>query len=225
MDISDIGKVLSIPSRVHILNALMGGQALPAGELAYRAKVSNQTMSEHLSMLEKSGLISVRKCGRHRYYELADESAALLLELLAEFAPGVPIERSPRIPPRMCNARFCYNHLAGRVGVAVTDRLVERGALKPHGREYELEEQGINMLAIIGVEVSRLGPRNQNVYARQCLDWSERRPHVAGAIGTALAQRFLELGWITRHRDDRSAIITELGQAEFRKWLDIDTKE
>lgn len=224
MEISEIGRVLSIPSRVSILTALMGGQALPAGELAYRANVSNQTMSEHLSMLEKNGIVSVRKCGRHRYYELADEHAAALLEALAEYVVAAP-ERKARIPPRMCRARFCYNHLAGRVGVAVTERLVERGVLKHHGREYELNAEGTNMLAKVGVEIGKLGARYPQLYARQCLDWSERRPHVAGAIGKALAQRFLDLGWITRHPDDRSAIITELGQREFKNWLDIDTKE
>jgi DNA-binding transcriptional ArsR family regulator len=126
MELDEIGRVLSIPSRVHILNALMGGQALPAGELAYRAKVSNQTMSGHLGLLEKSGLLSVRKCGRHRYYELADENAALLLERLTAYIPRGNPSPNGRIPARMCDARFCYKHLAGRLGVALTERLVER---------------------------------------------------------------------------------------------------
>jgi DNA-binding transcriptional ArsR family regulator len=221
MELDEIGRVLSIPSRVHILNALMGGQALPAGELAYRAKVSNQTMSGHLGLLEKSGLLSVRKCGRHRYYELADENAALLLERLTEYIPRGNPSPNGRIPARMCDARFCYKHLAGRLGVALTERLVERKALRAHGRQYELDVKGAEIFAEVGLDIGTL-PQGARTIARQCLDWTERRPHVAGSIGSRLTQLFLDLDWIGRRRDDRSAIVTDAGRAAFKNWLNVE---
>jgi hypothetical protein len=178
-------------------------------------------MSGHLGLLEKSGLLSVRKCGRRRYYELADENAALLLELLAEYVPRANPGPDKRIPARMCDARFCYKHLAGRLGVAVTERLVERKALKAHGRQYELDIKGAGIFAQVGLDVETL-PQGARTIARQCLDWTERRPHAAGSIGSRLAQLFLDLDWIRRRRDDRSAIVTDAGRGAFKNWLDVE---
>jgi DNA-binding transcriptional ArsR family regulator len=224
MDLSEFGKILSVPSRVSILNALMSGEALPAGELAYRSGVSSQTMSEHLALLEKHQMISARKCGRHRYYELANENAAMLLEALGEFVPNISTKKFSGVPDRMCEARFCYKHLAGRLGVTVTNRLVEKNALNVQGRQYVFTPLCSAVLAEVGIDIS--GFQKGHVgNVRQCLDWTERRPHVAGAFGSALAERFLELGWIRRHRDDRSAIVTDVGRAGFHDWLGVGINE
>jgi hypothetical protein len=120
----------------------------------------------------------------------------------------------------MCDARFCYKHLAGRLGVALTERLVERKALRAHGRQYELDVKGAEIFAEVGLDIGTL-PQGARTIARQCLDWTERRPHVAGSIGSRLTQLFLDLDWIGRRRDDRSAIVTDAGRAAFKNWLDV----
>lgn len=200
------------PSRAAILEALMGGQALPASELAYRAGVTNQTASGHLAKLEAAGLVVVRKTGRHRYYALTGPAVAESLEVLMRVAPSARTARLPRgMTTEMRKARMCYDHLAGMLGVAVTIALERRGDLVPEGDDFALTPQGEDRLSAFGVDVSR-ARKARRAFARQCVDWSERRSHIAGALGAAIAHRLFDLGWIRRHPDNRSLTLTEEGR-------------
>lgn len=200
------------PSRAAILEALMGGQALPASELAYRAGVTNQTASGHLAKLEAAGLVTVRKTGRHRYYALTGPAVAESLEVLMRVAPTAKAAKLPRgMTTEMRTARMCYDHLAGMLGVAVTGALERRGDLAPDGDDFALTPQGEDRLSAFGVDI--LGARKaRRAFARQCIDWSERRPHIAGALGAAIAHRLIDLEWIRRHPDNRTLTLTDEGR-------------
>jgi DNA-binding transcriptional ArsR family regulator len=218
MNMSGMGKLLASSSRVEMLSALMGGQALPASELAYRARITNQTASGHLTLLEQAGLVKQRACGRHRYYELAAPGIAEMLEGFST-AFQLPLNiKNERVPDSLKKCRFCYDHLAGEVGVRITDTLVERGVLVPIEHDYHVPSEQPALFSGIGITLSDVR-RKKRHFSRQCIDWSERKSHVAGALGAALANRFLELGWISRTRDDRSAHITDNGKQSFKDWI------
>jgi DNA-binding transcriptional ArsR family regulator len=221
MHLAEIGKVLGSASRVKMLAALMGGKALPASELAYRARISSASASEHLSLLERSGLVTVRRCGRHRYYELKSEDIGRMLEEVAGISPELGKENFSAVPQGLRKARFCYDHLAGENGVKVTDGLVNRGVIAPSGKDYVLCSETPQPLLALGLDL-RAVRHTKRHFARQCIDWSERRPHVAGALGAAITSRMLELGWIARSRDDRSAQITDAGRAGLKEWLNLE---
>ena len=220
MTIADIGRLLSSDSRVRILSALMGGQALPASELAFRAGVSNPTTSEHLKALEGADLISGRKCGRHRYYEIKNAEVASSLETFSVLVGAVDQKRHRAIPERMVEGRFCYDHLAGRLGVSLTRRLCDCGALEVNGQEYTLAQANHPILGRLGIDSDRLKKERRRL-APQCIDWSERVPHVAGALGASLARSLTERGWISRHKDDRSIVLTDLGKTSLSSELGI----
>lgn len=220
MNIADMGKVLSSDSRVRILSALMGGQALPASELAFRAGVSNQTASEHLQMLEAASLISGRRCGRHRYYELKDPSVAQLLESFSVVFSAVEERSNAKVPERLRLGRFCYDHLAGRLGVALTRSMVASGALEVVERAYVVPSGSHPFFVNLGIDVDAVAKRRRHL-APQCIDWSERLPHLAGALGATVADRFLERGWITRCKDDRSVALTEIGKRTLSSDFDV----
>jgi DNA-binding transcriptional ArsR family regulator len=215
-------RLLGEPARAAMLVKLMGGRAFPAGQLALIAHVSPQTASEHLARLTEAGFITAHRHGRHRYYELANEEVAYAVEsLLVLSAPS----RAKVISPELGSieyARTCYAHLAGWLGVAVTDALQREGYLMPvqgrafavtdHGRAW-FEEQGISMTRAPGVGDVRL--------ARQCPDWTERRPHIAGTLGVALYKRFAELGWVAPTPKSRAVSVTLKGRKAFLKHLHI----
>lgn len=221
MDLSGIGKLLASSSRVEILGALMGGQALPASELAYRAHITNQTASGHLILLEQAGLVKQRACGRHRYYELASPGIAEMLEGFSTAFQLPLVMKNGKVPDNLKKCRFCYDHLAGELGVRITDALVDRDVLVPVERDYHVLSEQPALLSDIGIFVSDVRKKKRH-FSRQCVDWSERRPHVAGALGAALASRFIELGWIARTRDDRSVRITDNGKRSFKDWILIN---
>jgi DNA-binding transcriptional ArsR family regulator len=214
-DIAVVGGLLADPARVAMLDALFGGDALPAGELARRAGVAPPTASAHLRRLLDGGLVVVEPRGRHRLYRLAGPAVAEAMEALALIAPPRPV-RSLRQSQRAQALRFartCYDHLAGVVGVAVTDALLRSGALLPAGaRDFDLAPAGEELLAPLGLGVAE-ARRQRRAFARRCLDWTERSPHVAGALGAALLARLLDLGWLARGRVPRGLVLTEAGRA------------
>ncbi|WP_426452871.1 ArsR/SmtB family transcription factor [Paenibacillus sp. S-38] len=205
--------LIADPSRAAILLGLLGGKSLPAGELARLAGVSPQTASSHLAKLVEGGLIVHESQGRHKYFRLAGREVAHALEALHAIAPPKPV-RSLRESDQLRalkHARTCYDHLAGRLGVALTDRLLELGWLEASDcRDFALTGPGRERLAQFGVSVPENGGRRRH-FARQCLDWSERRPHLAGSLGSALADRFFELRWIERLPGGRSLRVTTEG--------------
>jgi predicted transcriptional regulator len=191
----------------------MGGEALPASELAYRAHVTPQTVSSHLAKLLEGDLIRVTPSGRHRYYSLKNHQVAELLEALSLVAPVYEPKRlrTTTISPQLCHARTCYDHLAGKLGVAITNALLEQGFLIEDEQNYKLTDKGVTWFASWQIDVELLKTK-QRKFAYACLDWSERHYHIAGALGAALADLFFDNGWIKRVSHSRAVKITPAGE-------------
>lgn len=204
--------LLGDPARANMLLALMDGRALTAKELAYAAHVSPQTTSGHLAKLAAAGLLALQKQGRHHYYRLASPLVAEMVESIMAVADPSPARRATwRGGEALRNARTCYDHLAGRLGVGLADALCTGGHLTLAADGGALTASGRRLLQAFGAEAAA----GKQVFCRPCLDWSERRPHIAGRLGAALAARCFELGWIARQRDTRAVTITPAGQAGF----------
>ncbi len=221
-DISAVAALLAEPSRAAMLTALTDGRALAAGELARVGGVGAATASAHLARLLKGGLVTVVRQGRHRYYRLADAEVAEVMEALARISPR-PAVRSLRQSTRarlLAEARTCYDHLAGRAGVELLGALVEGGHLVAVGDGYPgaapdayvVSAAGRVRLKELGVDVDavRAGRRR---FAPACLDWTERRPHLGGALGAAVTSALLEAGWLVRGAARRSITVTDAGRA------------
>ena len=218
-DISSLAALISEPARGRILIALLGGRSLPATELAQRAGITCQTASSHLAKLIEGRLLQVIPQGRHRYYRIANARVAELLESMARFAPRKETYRSePKSPIQI--ARTCYNHLAGSLGVRITDAIVGLRLLREVGRDYQLTKKGAHWFSEFGIDTGALR-KSGRVFARQCLDWSERRNHLAGALGSALAEHLFERSWIEHVRESRAVRITELGRRELKRRLGV----
>jgi DNA-binding transcriptional ArsR family regulator len=199
-DLAPLASLIGDPARIAILAALAEGHALPAGELARRAGVHPATATGHLRRLVDGGLVEVHVQGRHRYHRLAGPRVAALLEAMAQLAPATPVRslRSDRAARTLTEARTCYDHLAGRRGVELRDRLVAAGALRlVDDRDHELTPVGRELVTAVGVDLPTL-ERTRRVFARTCVDWTQRRPHLAGALPAALTRRLIELGWLTQ---------------------------
>lgn len=217
MDIATTAALLGDPARANILAALMDGRALTAKELAFAAHVSPQTTSGHLGKLTEAGLLAANPQGRHRYYRLASPQVATLVEGIMALA-GETHPPARRVAWKggeaLRTARTCYDHIAGRLGVALADRLVADGHVVLSADGGEMTESGRALFAEFGADPSH-GGNPKRVFCRPCLDWSERRPHLAGRVGAALASRCFELGWIARKRDTRAVAITDEGVRGF----------
>ena len=204
-DLASIAALIGEPARAAMLTALMDGRALPAGELAELAGVSPQTASAHLSRLLEGGLLSVETHGRHRYHRLSSPQVAVALEALMVISP-VPRSRAHK-DEALGFARTCYDHLAGRLGVELARALEANGWVVKTGLEYRATDAGCLKLATFGLDTSSLT-------GRACLDWTERRHHVGGALGRAITARMLELGWVARCTSSRALRLTETGRAQ-----------
>ena len=221
-DIAAAAALLAEPARAVLVTAVIADGELPATELAARAQIAPSTASEHLARLVAGGFLSSEKHGRHRYYRLADPAVAAAVEALALVAPQ-PAVRSLREATRselLCEARTCYDHLAGRVGVALARALERDGALVRRNGGYDLGPKSRARLQELGIDLAAL-ERLRRPIVRGCLDWSERELHVAGALGAALADRFFELGWIRRRDGNRSVEVTALGREAFSAELGV----
>ena len=218
-DISEPASLIGDPTRASFLMALSEGQALPAGELARRAGVTPSTASIQLAKLVDGDLLTVERHGRHRYYSLADPAIAAAIESLAVIAPRRPASslKQARIGSDLQGARTCYDHLAGALGVALFDALLEQRVLTP---ELEATRKGARLLGDLGVDVDEAAG-GRRAFARRCLDWSERRHHLAGALGAAIATRFFELGWIERLPTSRAVRVTDSGRRALASELAI----
>ena len=221
---ANAARLIAEPARAAMLIRLMGGRAVPAGELAMTAHVSPQTASEHLSKLSDAGFVTVRQQGRHRYYELANEEVAYVVESLLVLS-AVSKDCRNTAPPALGSlqyARTCYAHLAGWVAVTIADALQREGYIVPSGnREFAVTELGEAWFAQHGIARRGVVRDCDGKLARQCLDWTERRPHLAGALGVAMYRRFVERGWIEATRGSRVVRITLEGRKAFSKHLHI----
>jgi DNA-binding transcriptional ArsR family regulator len=211
-NIMEVASLIGDPSRIAMLVSLLGGKALPASELASSARISPQTASSHLAKLVAGGLLRHESYGRHKYFRLASSEVANALEALQAIAPQKPV-RSLRESDQLKAlqyARTCYDHLAGKIGVALTDKLLELKLIEESGKDFILNEAGKKRLKQFGVEVEG-SIKSRRHFARQCLDWSERRYHLAGSLGAALTTRLFELEWIEKLPDGRAVRVTEAG--------------
>jgi len=211
-DLAPVGALLGEPTRAAILTELFNGRALTAGELASRAGVSASTASAHLSRLVEGRLLSVVSQGRYRYYKLAGPHVAAALEALASLAPA-PVAHGAfegEVLTGLRFARTCYGHLAGRLGVAVRDRLLEAEFVCEDGLEHRVTPAGARWFGEFGIDLEVVR-RARRSYARACLDWSERRPHLAGALGDALLQSMLDRDWLRRQCGERAVELTRAG--------------
>ncbi|MCY8072624.1 ArsR/SmtB family transcription factor [Bacillus inaquosorum] len=219
-NIAKISSLLSDPSRSSILLSLMDGRIHPAGELAYLANIKPQTASFHLNKLLEAKLISVEKHGRHRYYRLSNSEAASVIEQLLSIAPEEKVTslKDSKEKSDLHFARTCYDHLAGYVGVQITNSLVEQGMLRKVDLNFEVTSEGSLFFSNFGINEEQ--QRNKRrAFARCCLDWSERQHHIAGALGNALLVRMLEEKWIVRMPKTRAIKITQSGKTAFEKYL------
>lgn len=220
--ISAIAALMGDPARANILSALMGGKALTASELAYCAGVTPQTASGHLAKLIDGGLVIAEKQGRHRYHRLASASVAEAFESLSGLAATGPRRHRPTGPKdaAMRQARTCYDHMAGRLAVAITDALSSRQLIIIEDRSGLITDTGKSFFAGIGLD---LDPKQNSArpLCRTCLDWSERRMHLGGRLGASLLQRSIECNWVRPGKDSRSLSITPKGELEFRSLFGI----
>jgi len=224
IDMAAVGALIGDPARANILSALMDGRALTATELAYIAGVAPQTASGHLAKLADANLLALEKQGRHRYHRLASPLVGRMLEgVMAVAAVELPQRRRrvSRVDEQMRTARTCYDHIAGRLGVGMADALVERGHVVLAEDGGEVTEPGVAFFSTFGAE-PLIRRKPHRAFCRPCLDWSERRLHIAGAVGAALCRHSLELGWIERSRDRRALAITAKGRRGFAETFDID---
>jgi DNA-binding transcriptional ArsR family regulator len=219
---AEVAALVGDPARANMLMALADGRALTATELAFHARITPQTASGHLAKLVDGRLLSVAKQGRHRYFRLASPLVGRMLESINAMAG---IEGPPRHRPRspaedaVRRARFCYDHLAGRLGVALADALVARGHVEFGEDGGVVTPAGGEFLTRFGLD---LATKTRRAFCRPCLDWSERRPHIAGAVGAGLAQRCFELGWIQRIRDTRAVNVTAKGAGGLRETFGVE---
>ena len=217
-DITRLAALIGDPARANMLTALMSGKALTASELANEAGITLQTASSHLGKLENAELIRQRKQGRHRYFSLADDEVSEVLEAMMGLAAkrGHMRTRTGPNDPALRKARVCYNHLAGELGVQMMDSFKAREFIAGDDGELRLTDSGSGFLMEFGIEVHTLG-KQRRALCKPCLDWSARRTHLAGSLGTALLNRFYNLGWATRREGSRIVVFSPQGEREFHR--------
>jgi DNA-binding transcriptional ArsR family regulator len=215
---ASVAALLGDPARANILAALMDGRALTAKELAFAAHVSPQTASGHLARLTEASLLAAEKQGRHRYFRLASSLVGQMLEsVMAVAGPESTTPTTWRGGEALRTARTCYDHLAGRLGVALADALTEAEHVALSHDGGEVTDRGHAFLCDFGAEPAP----GKRIFCRPCLDWSERRSHIAGRLGAALATRCMDLKWIERQRDSRAVTITAAGMQGFAETFGI----
>jgi DNA-binding transcriptional ArsR family regulator len=223
----EVAALVGDTARATMLAALMGGETLTGSELAFLARVSRPTASEHLAKLVAARLLTVSKKRRFNYYRIASPLVAQMLEsMIAVAAIEVPPRHQPRSPQqeRLRFARTCYDHLAGRLGVALADALVVKGCIVLDDDGGEVTDAGRRFLCDFGLDLSSK-ERSRRIFCRPCLDWSERRYHIAGLVGAEMCRRCLALGWVGRERDSRALRITPAGETGFRATFGLSLEE
>ena len=218
----EVAALVGDTARATMLSALMGGQALTSSELAGIAHVSRSTASGHLHKLTAAKLLSVTSRRRHRYYRIASPLVARMLESIKAVAA---LETPARYRPRSANddalrfARTCYDHLAGQLGVAIADAMTAKRFVVLTDEGGEVTRAGSRFLADFGADLNQ--DKGRRVFCA-CLDWSERRPHIGGLVGTAIWRRCTELGWVKRQANGRAVRITPAGHKGLRRTLGIE---
>ncbi len=223
-NIAEIAALIGDTARATMLTALMDGRALTASELAYVANISASTASGHLAKLTDARLLTLVKQGRHRYFRLASPMVGDMLEcIMAVAAIEGPVRYRPPSLRDMAlrEARTCYNHLAGRLGVAIADAMIDAHHVVLDEDAGILTDSGADLLCDWGVDLAAL-KQKRSIFCKPCLDWSERRPHLGGTVGAGIAERCFSLGWIERVKDSRAVRVTTVGQEGLKSRFDIN---
>jgi len=217
-DIALLGALIGEPARANMLTALMSGKALTASELAAEANITLQTASSHLSKLQIGGLIHQRKQGRHRYFSLADDDVGSVLESMMGLAAmkGHLRTRTGPKDPQLRKARICYNHLAGERGVQMFDTLLLKALLIENGESVELTQTGEAFFVKFGVDVAAL-KKLRRPLCKSCLDWSARRSHLSGSLGTAILDQMYKMGWAKHIHGTRVITFSRKGDEAFSR--------
>lgn len=218
--LTETASLMGDPTRAAMLMALVDGRALTAGELARAGGVTAQTASGHLARMLEAGLLALEAQGRHRYYRLASPAVAGMLEAMMVAAAPPPIRTGPR-DAAMRRARICYDHLAGEIAVRMTDAMVARGQIEIGEDGAALTGRGRLLLTEIGVTLPPCPDGKGTVFCRPCLDWSERRHHLAGTVGAALYRTLLARGWVRRSAEGRTVTVTPPGRAALERHFGI----
>ena len=218
--LAETASLVGDPTRAAMLMTLMDGRALTAGELARAGGVTAQTASGHLAKMLEAGLLALEAQGRHRYYRIASPAIAGMLEAMMVAAAPPPIRTGPR-DAAMRRARICYDHLAGEISVAIADAMIARGQIDLGADGAALTEAGRVLLDQMGVELPPCSEAKGAIFCRPCLDWSERRHHIAGSVGAALYRSFLSRGWVRRLESSRTVNFTPPGHEALRRYFGI----
>jgi DNA-binding transcriptional ArsR family regulator len=224
--IAEVAALVGDPARATMVSALVDGRDMTASELAAAARITPQTASTHLAKLTAAGVLSVVRNGRHRHFRLASPTVASMIDGIV----AVALETRPRYRPlsrparALSAARMCYDHLAGRLSVDLTDSFAARDYVVLDGEVAEIMRAGTRFLTEFGIELpTRRSTRRH--YCRLCLDWTERRPHIAGAVGAAITKRYFDLRWLERMNRSHAVVVTPLGRRGFLKTFGIDAPE
>jgi DNA-binding transcriptional ArsR family regulator len=224
--IAEVAALVGDPARATMVSALLDGGALTASELALAARITPQTASSHLAKLTRAGLLSVVRRGRHRHFRLASPTVADMIDGIV----AVALEKRPRYRPlsdrarAVSAARICYDHLAGRLSVDLTDALVAREYMALDDEGAEITAAGARFLTGFGIALPARRPARRRL-GRLCLDWTERRPHIAGTIGAALTRRYFDLGWMERTSRGHAVVVTPSGRRGFRRVFGVDASD
>ena len=221
---AEVASLAGDPGRAAMLQSLMDGRALTATELARVANITPQTASGHLARMTAGGLVTMTKQGRHHYHRLASPAVARMLESIMQVAASATPRKKAFVGPRdlaLRAARTCYDHLAGHLGVALADALVANGQIELATDAGLVTNKGAALFDRLGIDLSSSAKRKGRMLCRPCLDWSERRPHLAGVVGGALCRHCFTAGWIKHIDGSRAVAVTPKGQRNFREIFGI----
>ena len=218
-----IAGLIGEPIRATIMWTLLDGKALTATELAAVAGTTPQNLSMHLAKLVQADLLSVESQGRHRYYKFSRKDVAYAIEAMANLIPPGPAVKTPGIDSNSAirNCRTCYDHLAGKVGVAITDSFLREQIIIESGKTFNLTTKGEIILSDLGIEIDKIKNKRRSLL-RPCLDWSERRYHIAGSLAAALLDHMLLSDWVRRQKNSRAITITSKGQSECYRYFKVN---
>ena len=216
VSLAEVAGAIADPARSKMLCSLLDGRARTATELAAVADVTASMASNHFSRLREHGLVEQIVQGRHRYYRLANTRVARALESLLSITDQCPAAFQPSTPTALRHARTCYDHCAGEVAVKLHDVLLAAAFIEAQGRDYGITDKGAQSLIQLGLDVESIkGQRRRLAYP--CMDWSERAPHIGGALGAGLLELMLKRGWVTRQLDSRALTVTAKGRTALAK--------
>jgi len=221
-----IASLIGEPVRATIMWTLLDGKALTATELAIVADTTLPNLSMHVNRLVQAGLLSVESQGRHKYYKFSRKDVAYAIEAMANLLPPEPVAPITGNDNNTAirNCRTCYDHLAGKVGVALTESLLQKKLIIESGKHFDVTTKGERFFSDLGMNIDEIKNKRRS-FLRPCLDWSERRYHMAGALPAALLDHMLALDWIRRQKNSRAITVTAKGQSEFYKHFKLNVKD